>query len=590
MNRNSNKSSSVNRRRIKNNYKRMHDASENRPASKGSSVSSGKKASASASKKGGGFVAGIASSLGKGIASVRSFFKRIPLFKNKKIPWKAIGLGALVILVVGGIIIAVSSKPKKQEDVPVPSDTVVSDDHVIEENVYLNKTALKGMTLGEAKEVIKERAGLIRDSFRVLYAIDGKEYPITGEELGLTTNVDDIISRISTFSFENADKTSPSAGGTDYVYDLKLVANKTKVGEVISHTTSKFNETPVDAKVEVKKSEDEDKLQTAGKVQYTESRNGCRINTDALSEQVLKSIENGDSGRVIRAEKIILEPDIKLSDIENSLSKMASYSTQFKDSNANRCYNIWKMSTVVNGIRLAPGEEWSINEHAGPRYEKYGWKEAAGIIDGAYTEQFGGGICQVSSTLYNAIVRAELTILRRSHHSWPVAYVPVGMDATISTGDPDLVFSNPYDVPIFIIVNCDAKYDKKITVTVYGPKRDYKVDVKTKEVSNEPPAETVVMKLNPSLSPGQQVTVKQRKNKIVVEAWIYKYDLNTNQQIGDPVLLHTDTYRAMVGEIHYGPSATAKAPATKKPEASPTPASTPIPSLPPAEPGGEDNG
>ena len=107
MNRNSNKNSSVNRRRIKNNYKRMHDASENRPASKGSSVSSGKKASASASKTGGGFVTGIASSLGKGIASVRSFFKRIPLFKNKRIPWKAIGLGALVILVVGGIIIAV---------------------------------------------------------------------------------------------------------------------------------------------------------------------------------------------------------------------------------------------------------------------------------------------------------------------------------------------------------------------------------------------------------------------------------------------------------------------------------------------------
>lgn len=98
------------------------------------------------------------------------------------------------------------------------------------------------------------------------------------------------------------------------------------------------------------------------------------------------------------------------------------------------------------------------------------------------------------------------------------------------------------------------------------------------------------MKLDPSLSPGQQVTVKQRKNKIVVEAWIYKYDLNTNQQIGDPVLLHTDTYRAMVGEIHYGPSATAKTPATKKPEASPTSESTPIPSLPPAEPGGEDNG
>ncbi|HBU13224.1 MAG TPA: vanomycin resistance protein VanB, partial [Clostridiales bacterium] len=99
--------------------------------------------------------------------------------------------------------------------------------------------------------------------------------------------------------------------------------------------------------------------------------------------------------------------------------------------------NIWKMSDIINGVKVEPGETWSINEEAGPRTYNLGWQGAPGISDGEYKEEAGGGICQVSSTLYNAVLRAELEIVERKHHSWPLDYIDGGLDATISTGAPD---------------------------------------------------------------------------------------------------------------------------------------------------------
>ncbi len=114
-----------------------------------------------------------------------------------------------------------------------------------------------------------------------------------------------------------------------------------------------------------------------------------------------------------------------------------------------------------------PGEKFSLNEKAGPRTIAKGWKKAPGIVDGRYEKQPGGGVCQVSGTLYNVLLRAELEILERKHHSWPSSYLPIGLDATISTGGPDLKFKNQYDAPVYIFAVTDEK-KKTLTISIYG--------------------------------------------------------------------------------------------------------------------------
>lgn len=112
-------------------------------------------------------------------------------------------------------------------------------------------------------------------------------------------------------------------------------------------------------------------------------------------------------------------------------------------------------------------------------YQRCGWpahqrdrlENAAGISDGQYVDEPGGGICQVSSTLYIALIKSEVEIVTRSHHSWPLSYVPTGLDATISTGGPDFVYRNNYDTPIAVVVTVDGKDERSITVKVHGPKR-----------------------------------------------------------------------------------------------------------------------
>jgi len=127
------------------------------------------------------------------------------------------------------------------------------------------------------------------------------------------------------------------------------------------------------------------------------------------------------------------------------------------------------MADIINGIKIEPGETWSINDEAGPRTYANGWKAAPGISEGVYKDEPGGGICQTNSTLYNAVIRAELEIVEKTPHSWPLDYVPGGLDATISTGAPDFVIKNNQDVPIYIIAECDGEDARTIRVSIYGP-------------------------------------------------------------------------------------------------------------------------
>jgi vancomycin resistance protein YoaR len=130
--------------------------------------------------------------------------------------------------------------------------------------------------------------------------------------------------------------------------------------------------------------------------------------------------------------------------------RIGYYTTFFNPNNTNRSHNIWLAAKAINNYVVLPGETFSFNQVVGKRTKEKGYLQAPVIVKGELSEGIGGGICQVSSTLYNAVDHAGLHIVKRYSHSRHVPYVPPGRDATVSWYGPDFVFQNKYPYPILI--------------------------------------------------------------------------------------------------------------------------------------------
>src|SRR5699024_5189614 len=145
--------------------------------------------------------------------------------------------------------------------------------------------------------------------------------------------------------------------------------------------------------------------------------------------------------------------------------KIGSYVTKFKPENKERTHNIVLAAEAINNYVLFPDETFSFNEVVGKRTEAKGYKRAPVIVKGELAEDIGGGICQVSSTLYNAVDLRGVEMVARYSHSREVPYVPPGRDATVSWYGPDFVFKNHFHQPI--LIQAKAK-DGNMIINIYS--------------------------------------------------------------------------------------------------------------------------
>lgn len=202
---------------------------------------------------------------------------------------------------------------------------------------------------------------------------------------------------------------------------------------------------------------------------------------------------------------------------------LSSFRTSFTSSNSNRSTNIRLCSEKINGTVLMPGETFSFNQVVGKRTPEAGFKPATAYSGGKVVQEYGGGICQVSSTLYNAVLYANLEITERTNHGYKPSYVDPGLDATVSWGGPDFKFTNNRDYPIRIV--CDTS-NKILNIYIYGLKRDtdYKVVLDAQYVSTVY-FKTVYQK-NSSLASGQSRVIQSGSNGCKTATYKYLYDAN----------------------------------------------------------------
>lgn len=264
------------------------------------------------------------------------------------------------------------------------------------------------------------------------------------------------------------------------------------------------------------------------------SSNGLDFN---ISIDEAKALITGDKDSYTIPLKT-LYPNVKTSDIgiEAFPNLLSSYSTSFASSSSNRATNVSLATNKINGKVLMPGEVFSFNDTVGKRTPQAGFKVAGVYMNGQVATDYGGGICQVSSTLYNAVLRANLEIVDRSNHMFEVGYVPIGTDATVSWGAPDFKFKNSRSYPIKIVTSSS---NRKCVVKFYGLKEseEYDIEIVSYRTGSVPYRTTYTT--DSSLAAGQQKVIQSGSNGAKSVAYRIR---KKNGQVISKELLSKDTY------------------------------------------------
>lgn len=233
-----------------------------------------------------------------------------------------------------------------------------------------------------------------------------------------------------------------------------------------------------------------------------------------------------------------LYPNVTTDDIgtEAFPDLLSSYTTSYTSSNSNRSTNIALAASKINGKVLMPGEEFSFNMTVGKRTTQAGFKTATVYSNGQVTTDVGGGICQVSSTLYNSVLKANLEITNRVNHTFTVGYVPIGLDATVSWGAPDFKFKNNRSYPIKLVATTS---NKRLTIQVFGLKEDVEYEVELVSYRTGSVPYSTVYTTDSSLAKGKTKVVQSGSNG--AKSVAYKV-LKLNGKEVSRTLLSKDTY------------------------------------------------
>ena len=225
---------------------------------------------------------------------------------------------------------------------------------------------------------------------------------------------------------------------------------------------------------------------------------------------------------------------------------LATFSTNYQASNVSRTTNLRLASNKINGTVILPNEEFSYNKVVGERTISAGYKMAATYSNGQVVDGLGGGICQISSTLYDAVVMANLNVTTRRNHQFVTSYVPAGKDATVVWGSQDFKFVNSRKYPVRIVATVEGGV---ATVQIWGVKEEveYDISIETKKVATIEYTTQYVQ--DASLPVGQQKVIQAGNNGRKVEA--YKVT-KLNGQVVSTTLLSRDTYNAMKRIVHVG--------------------------------------
>jgi len=268
----------------------------------------------------------------------------------------------------------------------------------------------------------------------------------------------------------------------------------------------------------------------------------------------------------------ITVPEITVSELgtEAFPDLLSTFNTKYYVANVNRTKNLELSASKINGTILAPGEVFSYNKVVGERTIAAGFKNAAVFENGKVVDGLGGGICQISSTLYNSVLLANLEIVYRTNHGFLTSYLKAGLDATVVYGAIDFQFKNNRNYPIKIVTSVNGGIAR---VDIYGVKEnsDYRVEIQSNVLSTTPYTTKYID--DPTLEVGKEVVDQVGTNgcKSITYKLLYK-----DGALVSKTTISTDTYSPMQKIVRRGTKKIVQTVATPLPTVAPTAKPTPV--------------
>lgn len=355
------------------------------------------------------------------------------------------------------------------------------------EGVFIGRTDVSGMTAQQAQSTVDKQAE-VYGKRKISLLVEGKRSEVTLEELGFDISKEEkLIEKAVDYGkkgnvfkrYAEIKELKKEKKTLKPVYQIQ----KEKAEKVLKEKSESFLPKAVNATIARKN----------GAFVLTEEQQGKELDTEKTIAAINKYLNkdwNGENGEV-KIISVVKKPHVQKKDLESIKDTLGTFST-YCGSGQTRVVNIKNGVKKINGSVIMPGEEFSAGKAMQPFEKSNGYVEAGAFENGELVQSVAGGICQVSTTLYNAVIAAELEVTSRQPHSMTVSYVKPSRDAAIAGDYKDFRFKNNLDTPIFVEGYVS---NGNVVFTIYGKetrKPDRKVEYISEVISTEAPKKKFV--------------------------------------------------------------------------------------------------
>ncbi len=332
----------------------------------------------------------------------------------------------------------------------------------IKKGVFVDGMDMAGKTREEALETIEAYVDRLEAVKITLTAAGGNLVPFTGEDIGMKwinpEVLDEALSMGSEGNVIERYKTIKDLENGSVNLKLVFDYDMQAINDLLATEAAKYDREAIDFSLK----------KVGQKFEIAEGTRGYRLDMETSIDIVYDFLTTrwDYTPSILSLDVEILTPRGSVEELEQVKDVLGTYTTTFSLGNTSRVTNVTNGCRLINGVTLYPGDEFSAFDRVLPFTEKNGYAMAGSYLNGKVVDSLGGGICQVTTTLYNAVLLAELEITERYNHSMIVSYVPPANDAAIAeSANKNFRFVNTWDTPVYIegVVN-----HNKITFTVYG--------------------------------------------------------------------------------------------------------------------------
>lgn len=438
----------------------------------------------------------------------------------------------------------------------------------IVKNTYVNDVYIGELTKDEALKELKKTYKT--ENIQVTYIKE--KWDIPGDKFNFHYDLNDTvknayeINRKESF-IKNIENTIKSNLGKKNNIKVNMTYDKERLKTELEKIAKDVNVEIKDATISIENSQ----------VIINDGKSGLNVNIQESMKNIIRELEKGNQNDELIVTKV--EPTIKKEQLQDVDTLLGSYSTKFNSSVSGRSTNIKIAANRTSDILLMPGDTFSYNENTGMRTTANGYKNAPVIVQGVVQEGVGGGVCQVSSTLYNSVLYSGLEIVSLKNHSIPSTYVIKGRDATVTDGGIDFIFKNNLKYPIYL-----KNYVSGNTVTcqIYGSSKDkQKIEIET-NIDGVSVAPTKKID-DPTMPKGKEKQLESGRNGYTVST--YRLYMDEKGKVSKKEKVAVSYYPKKQGVIAVGTMEEKKDETQVKPETPPTTPEVPeVPEVPPTTP------